>query len=112
MAWLRFGGLEVVLATPWSPGVALAVGERLPERSPFVPAMRTKRLRIRRVSTSRRSAKRMPRCTSSTTHVRRASTVWSIRESEMATSSSLAPRANVCMREGVRGQWLDVEREG
>lgn len=36
------------------------------------------------------------RCTSSTTHVRKASMVRSCRSSEIRTSSSVAPRVNVC----------------
>lgn len=54
------------------------------------------------VRVSRRSAMRMLKWTSSTTHLRRALMVRSMRLRETATSSSLAPRANV---------WIDRQQQ-
>ncbi|KAK5139755.1 hypothetical protein LTR16_012871, partial [Cryomyces antarcticus] len=56
------------------------------------------RARMRLVRVSRRSAKRLATWTSSTMQVRKASTVRSMSPREMATSSSVAPRAKVLSR--------------
>ena len=60
--------------------------------------IRTNEERIRLERVSSRSAKRTPTCTSSTMHVLTASTARSMRPKEIATSSSVAPRANVFIR--------------
>ena len=80
---------------------AVRPGLRLCARLVVIPVrqlpddMRTNEERIRLERVSSRSAKRTPTCTSSTMHVLTASTARSMRPREMATSSSVAPRANV-----------------
>ena len=92
------GGLmgAIAIAAAVRPGLWLCARLRdIPVR-PLPEDIRTNEERIRLDKVSNRSAKRMPTCTSSTMHVRTASTARSIRPKEMATSSSVAPRANVC----------------